>query len=129
MPTSGHTTGSFTALATRRSWTLAEKRTILAEMAVPGAIVMEVARRHGIAQSLLYRWRSDAVAAAAKSPPAFMPVALEGPPVPAPPVPPGVAPLASVVEIDLAGGRTVRATTDIDAAALTRIVAALEAIV
>ena len=66
----------FTALSSRRIWSLAEKRSILAEMAAPGAIVMEVARRRGIAQSLLYRWRSDAVAAAAKAPPAFLPVSI-----------------------------------------------------
>ena len=133
MPTSGHTTGSFTALATRRSWTLAEKRTILAEMAVPGAIVMEVARRHGIAQSLLYRWRSDAAAAAiSKPPPAFVPVAIEAPLALPSTLPatrlasPAVAHLVSVIEIGLVCGRTVRAMADIDAGALARIVAALE---
>ena len=124
MPASGHTTGAFTALATRRSWTIAEKGAILDEMAVPGAIVMDVSRRHGIAQSLLYRWRTDAAAAAAKlkPPPVFVPVAIEAPPSPSPPMPA----LATIIEIDLAGGRTLRATVDVDAAALARIAAALE---
>ena len=121
----------FTALSSRRIWSLAEKRSILAEMAAPGAIVMEVARRRGIAQSLLYRWRSDAVAAAAKAPPAFLPVTIEAPAVATPPKTGARArtsstPLASIIEIDLGNGRTLRATTDIEASALVRIVAALE---
>jgi transposase len=132
---------SYTSLTTRRTWSFAEKSAILAEMAVPGAIVMAVARRHGIAQSLLYRWRQDAATAAlataavAEAPPSFVPVVIDAAPA-ASPVPPrpsrkraepaGVAPLASIIEIDLPGGRTVRAMADIDAAALARIVAALE---
>ena len=92
---------------------------------------MEVARRHGIAQSLLYRWRSDAAAAAARTAPAFLPVTIKGPPaattrktVTRPRA--SSSSLASVIEIDLVCGRTVRATADIDTVALARIVAALE---
>jgi transposase len=134
VPASGQTTrAAFTALSSRRIWSLAEKRATLAEMAVPGAVVMEVARRHGIAQSLLYRWRTDAAkaAAAAKAAPAFLPVTIEAPPAATarktatkPRACP--SPLASIIEVDLSNGRTVRATTDIEASALVRIVAALE---
>jgi len=134
VPASGHTTrAAFTALSSRRIWSLAEKRAILAEVAVPGTVVMEVARRHGIAQSLLYRWRSDAakVAAAAKSAPVFLPVTIEGPQATTPrktaTKPRGCpSPLASIIEIDLSNGRKVRVTTDIEASALVRIVTALE---
>ena len=90
---------------------------------------MEVARRHGIAQSLLYRWRSDA--AAARAPPAFLPVTIEVPPIAtlrktaAMPRASSSSP-ASVIEIDLSNGRKVRVTADIEASALVRIVAALE---
>jgi transposase len=120
-----------TALSSRRIWSLAEKREILAEMAVPGTVIMEVARRHSIAQSLLYRWRSDAAAAAAKVAPAFLPVTIEGPPALTPrktAAKPRAcpSPLASIIEIDLSNGRTVRVTTDIEALALVRIVTALE---
>jgi len=92
---------------------------------------MEVARRHGIAQSLLYRWRSDAAAAAAKAVPAFLPVTVESPPAATPrktATKPRACPsaLASIIEVDLGNGRTVRVTTDIEASALVRIVAALE---
>jgi transposase len=141
VPTSGRTTsGAYTALTTRRIWSLAEKSAILAEMAVPGAVVMDVARRHGIAQSLLYRWRQDAASAAlataatAKPQQSFVPVVIDAAPAAPPPSRPvrtrpvsaGVVAPASIIEIDLAGGRTVRATSDVDAGALARIVAALE---
>ena len=139
MPTSGHTTSrSYAALTSRRSWSLAEKSAILAEMAVPGAIVMAVARRHGIAQSLLYRWRQDAAtaavasAAAAKAPPAFVPVVVDAEPVMlAPPRPQPhehetAPPSATIIEIGLADGRTLRTTADVNAGALARIVAVLE---
>ena len=133
---SGRTaSGAYTTLSSRRIWSFAEKAAILAEMAVPGAIVMEVARRHGIAQSLLYRWRQDAATAALSNPaPVFVPVVLNASPTVQPtprPVrkrrePPVGTALASIIEIDLIGGRTVRVTADIDLSALARIVTALE---
>jgi transposase len=134
VPASGTTTrAAFTALSSRRIWSPAEKRAILTEMAVPGAVVMEVARRHGIAQSLLYRWRSDAAraAAAAKAAPTFLPVTIEGS-LPATPRKTATkpracpSPLASIIEVDLSNGRKVRVTTDIEASVLVRIVTALE---
>jgi transposase-like protein len=80
VPTSRHRSSDiFTVVATRRDWSPSEKRAILAEMAVPGANVSTVARRYGVAQSLLYRWRKDAAAAergTAASAPAFVPVAI-----------------------------------------------------
>jgi len=105
VPASGHTTrAAFAALSSRRIWSLVEKRAILAEMAMPGAVVMEVARRHGIAQSLLYRWRSDAAKATAAAKAAPRKIVAKARP----------SPLASIIEIDLGNGRTVRATTDIE---------------
>jgi transposase len=132
VPASGHPTRAvFTALSSRRIWSLEEKRAILAEMAAPGAVVMEVARRHGIAQSLVYRWRSDAAAAAANAVPVFLPVTIEGLPAATPrkmATKPRAcpSPLASIIEIDLSNGRKVRVTTDIEASVLVRIVTALE---
>ena len=141
MPTSGRTAlSTYTTLTSRRNWSLSEKAAILAEMAVPGAVVMEVARRHGIAQSLLYRWRQDAATAAfssataAKLPPVFVPVVVDAA-LAAPAAlrhagtrrePAIMPPSASIIEIVLTGGRTVRTTADVDAGALARIVAALE---
>jgi transposase len=80
-----------------------------------------VARRHGINPSLLFRWRK-ALAKADVPMPAFVPVALPAPSLPAPiaPTKPGT------IDVLIAGGRTVRVSTDVDTAALVRIIAALE---
>ena len=44
----------------RRRWSDEEKARIVEETLVPGAVVCEVARRHGVAQSLLFAWRRQA---------------------------------------------------------------------
>ena len=44
----------------RRTYSEAEKAQVLAEAAAPGATVREVSRRLGIAESLIYNWRSAA---------------------------------------------------------------------
>jgi transposase len=41
----------------RRRWTLDEKLRIVEEASLPGMSVSFVARKHGIAPSLLFRWR------------------------------------------------------------------------
>jgi hypothetical protein len=43
--------------APRRTFTEAEKQAIVAESESPGASAAEVCRRHGIASSMLFRWR------------------------------------------------------------------------
>ena len=49
-------------MTTRRKWSAAEKRAIVAEIDVAGGSVSEVARKHGVHTSLLFRWRRDLVA-------------------------------------------------------------------
>ena len=44
----------------RRRWGDEEKARLVAEIMVPGAKVIEIARRHGISRSLLYTWRREA---------------------------------------------------------------------
>lgn len=156
MPTSGHkSSGSsggsgnsdrgFAVVATRRIWSTADRQRIVGEATVPGVNASAVARRNGVAQSLLYRWRKEAAAALAaptgEPPPrhdgrrpsaatAFVPVAvLAAPQLTVPPAP--VTPVTpSLIEITLAAPagwvRTVRVSADVDASALARIVAALE---
>lgn len=46
-------------LRTWREWSVAEKRSIVAETRVPGANVSAIARRHGAAHSLIYQWRKQ----------------------------------------------------------------------
>ena len=116
-------------MTTRRKWSAAEKRSIIAEIDVGGGSVSEVARKHGIHTSLLFRWRRDLGAAPSHSEPTrststvFLPVALSPP---LPPVTPIRAAQSSVLEIQLAGGRVVRVDADVAAAKLAAIVAELE---
>ena len=114
--------------STRRSWSREQKLAIVAEVEVPGASVSQVARRHGVHASLLFRWRRDlkakpgAPASNSPAPPpaqCFMPMLLQPPEAPAPAKP-------STIEIVIVGGRTVRVGADFDTAALVRIIAALE---
>jgi transposase len=152
VPTSGHRSSgnsggsgnsgrAFAVVATRRIWSTADRQRIVGEATIPGANASAVARRNGVAQSLLYRWRKEAAAALAaqtdqpaprhegrrpSAATAFVPVAL----LAAPQLPVSPAPITSskqsLIEITLMGGRTVRVSPDVDASALARIVAALE---
>jgi transposase len=49
----------------RRKWTAKDKAALLAEVAAAGGRVSIVARRHGIAESVLYNWRAAWKAASA----------------------------------------------------------------
>jgi transposase len=109
-------------LSTRRDWSPSEKRSIVAESLTPGANVSAIARRHGVAQSLLYRWRKDAAVGAGTAP-AFAPVAIAALPQPGRALAPAAA---SIIEIVLVCGHVVRAGADVDAGKLAAIIAALE---
>ena len=109
---------------TRRVWSAAEKRAIVAEAEEPGATVSRVARRHNLHSSLLFRWRRDAVAetsaAGVSSQPAFIPLALPGPVDP-----PQPAPAAGTIEIELAGGHRLRTEDNVDVGVLRGVIEAL----
>jgi hypothetical protein len=83
-----------------------------------------VARRNALHTSLLFRWRRDLAkrtrTASASREQNFLPV-----PLPPPSVPQAVA-RSGVIEVVLAGGRTLRVGADADVALLVRIVEALE---
>jgi len=118
---------SFVVVAeTRRRWSRAEKLAVVAETA--GASVSAVARKHGIASSLVFRWRRGLGGGVKMSKPgagtAFIPVAL-----PAPVVAPVTAavPGGGVIEIELVGGCRVRVDASVDLNALKRVIAVLEA--
>jgi transposase len=127
---------------TRRSWTKTQKRAIVAEIGVGDATLAEVARRHGIHSSLLFRWRrelgGDAPPAMPEPPeqavrPAlsFVPVVMPVSAIPPSPLPAEPAPKRSArgntMEIVLICGRVLRVGTDVDTAALLRVARALEA--
>src|SRR6185436_20576194 len=65
----------------RRRWSVATKGRIVAESYAPGAVVSEVARRHGISPQHLFVWRKAARAGVLSLPadeaPLFVPVVTE----------------------------------------------------
>jgi transposase len=111
--------------STRRSWSREQKRAILAETGEPGTTISEVARRHGVRPSLLFRWRRDILdeerAASQPPQPAFVPLLL--------PSPANAAPVeraaSSIIEIELAGGHRLRADASVDVTLLCRVIEAL----
>jgi transposase len=111
--------------STRRRWRRDQKLAILAEVDAPGGSVSEVARRHALHTSLLFRWRRELSRRTRSAPvsPAqsFVPVRLPPPAAPAAPARSGT------IEVVLAGGRTIRVGADVEVGALLRIVEALEA--
>ena len=120
--------------STRRRWTDAQKREIVAEIDAPNGSVSKVARRYSLHTSLLFRWRRDFTAPRSESTPsrvtapAFVPIALTSP-LPTPPASAlTVSPSSTPIEILLACGRSVRTASDVDPQRLARIVAALEAL-
>ena len=116
---------SFAVVAeTRRKWTAAERKQIVAE--TEAASVSSVARKHGVAASLVFRWRREAGVAGKrnvrKAVSAFVPVAL--------PAPAHAAPVAGadhgLIEIELTGGHRLRVLGSVDLEALRRVIAVLD---
>jgi transposase len=141
---SGHRTNPpHVTMSTRRIWSAAEKRAIVAEAEERGATVSMVARRHNLHSSLLFRWRRDvlaktsAVGGASQGPrpaqqdrvacggvssqPAFIPLALTGPVNPPQPAPAA----AGMIEIELASGHRLRTEGNVDATVLRGVIEAL----
>jgi transposase len=104
----------------RRRWSKADKARIVRESLEPGAVVSEVARRHGLTRSQLYDWRRKARAAGdqarparpkrngstskpVEALPAFAPIVMATPAIPPQPT----ASETSLVEIAI-GGVSVR---------------------
>ena len=124
----------------RRRWSFADKTRIVEASYEAGVSVCSVARRHGIAQGLLFTWRRQArhgPLGGDEQAPVFVPVAIT--PEPSPAVPalqskdPGVQALprrvrrkTGVMEIDLGDGRRLTVDRYVDAAALRRVLDALE---
>jgi transposase len=126
-----------TGVERRRKWSAREKAEIVAESLAEGAVVSEVARRHGLSPQQLFGWRArlrDAVASSAPSSdttPAFVPAIVEHAPSPA-----ALASPAAVVAmgttcaepalIEIALGQVVvRVRGEADPRALTAVLKAL----
>jgi transposase len=104
------------SVGARQRWTPARKRELVLETFAPGAKVNAVARRNGVATSLLFGWRKQMRAelgpAPAPPPPRFLPLAV-------------AAASTSTLELELAGGARLRITGAIDADLVAGIIKAL----
>ena len=110
----------------RRRWSRDDKMRIIEETLAPGAVVTEIARRHGISTSLVFTWRRRArLASVVSAGPRLVPVQLT--PVAAESVPSIEAPAAipslrrCLIEIELGGGKRVSVDENVDADALGRV--------
>ncbi|GEO43689.1 hypothetical protein SAE02_78370 [Skermanella aerolata] len=119
----------------RRNYTPAEKVRIVEEAFRPGVIVKDVARRLGIHESLLYRWRRLMRAAAATGGlPSFVPVMVTPepdvvepsalPPAASPPSTPAAV-AGAVLEVMLPDGARVRLEGAVDPALAAAVLTAL----
>jgi transposase-like protein len=102
-----------TKKALRGSWTMAQKRQIVAESQAAGANVADVAQRHGVRPALLSSWRRQVarMAEGTKKPVKFAAVRVNA------------APSDGVIEIDRADG-CVRIRGIVDAQMLREVLAA-----
>ena len=109
----------------RHSWSMDEKRRMIAESLEPGASVAKVARRHGVNANLLFTWRRQLASSSAVTPrPAeLVPVTIMKEPVPAIAV--GAPESVGRMEIVLSAGERITVGADVDAAALARVIKAL----
>jgi transposase len=126
-----------TGVERRRKWSAQEKAAIVAESLTEGAVVSEVARRHGLSPQQLFGWRArlrNAVRGSAPSSdatPTFVPAIVENePPSPAAPALPAVVAMGAAgvdpapIEIAL-GGIIVRVRGEADPRALTTVLKVL----
>jgi transposase len=114
----------------RRRWSYDEKVRLVEETLQAGETVCGVARRHGLAQSLLFTWRRQARAGrlgGQEAAPALVPVEISLTPAPASIsarqtlASPAAQQLRSgLIEIEL-GGCRVRVDRDVDTEALQRV--------
>lgn len=126
----------------RRRWSSAAKLAIVRETLVAGSTAQLVADRHGIGTGLIYTWRKQMLRAAMAGFAAVeikpeVPIALprpsqdtvEHPPSSSSPLPSVAVASSSVmpggIEVELPSGVRLRFGSDVDGAALQRILAAL----
>lgn len=126
----------------RRKWSEEEKAALLAEVEAEGGKVSVVARRHRVAESLLYNWRAAYRAAAQRmsEPMAFVPLGVVGhaddggpallaAPQAARPEPPerrGPDERVGMIELDLPTGARLRVDAFVNETALARVLRAMK---
>ena len=120
----------------RRRWSSKDKLAIVRETLAPAAVAQVVAERHGISTGLIYTWRKQMLKAAMSGfavveikPDTSVALPERQAPSPEPPPVMVEAPAASsgVIEVELSTGVRLRMSSDVDGAALQRVLAALSA--
>jgi transposase len=123
-------------LERRRRWSRDDKARIVEETLAPGAKVTEVARRNGVAASVVFTWRRQA-RTVERVGPCFTPVQIaaavetsENNPKPASEDDHRMRPLPAarngLIEIDLGNRRRIRVDAQVDPDALARVLDVLE---
>jgi transposase len=109
----------------RRRWSRDDKMRIIEETLAPGAVVTEIARRHGIATSLVFTWRRRArLATVASAGPRLVPVQVAAAESVRSIETPAAIPARKrrgVIEIELGDGKRVSVDENVDADALGRV--------
>ena len=112
---------------TRRRWFDNERRQAVEE--TRDLPVSAVARKHGMAKSLLFRWRKEAgLTRKREKVEGFVPVQIATVPaisVPRPSMPASVTHEAGSIEIELVGGTKLRVSGTVKPEALRQVIAAL----
>lgn len=127
--------GKVLGVERRRRWSKDEKARIVEETLLPGAVVSEVARRHDVAQSLLFAWRRRARVEepGGRDGSILLPVEIGSIAAPSGPdaarqtraATRGRQAKSGVIEIELGSGRRVRVDSEVDADALRRVLSVL----
>ena len=130
---SGHMSeGKIVVIETRRRWSDEERKQ--AVEATLTSSVSAVARKFGMAKSLLFRWRKEAGLSAKRKPiAAFVPVRIAAAPASVMNMPASAAPEASdsatpdvgTIEIELVGGTKLRVSGTVKPESLRHVIAAL----
>jgi transposase len=123
---SGHIPGDgIIVVDTRRRWSEEERQCALED--TKSASVSSVARKHGVAKSLLFRWRKEAgLSGKRRSIAPFVPVRIAASPaIGLPSSAPSATPEPGCIEIELVDGTKLRVNGAVKSEVLKHVIAAL----
>jgi len=113
----------------RRRWSVDEKLRIVHEAFAPRARVSDVARRRDVSRAQIYQWRAELrdglLTGVGTDIVGFVPVGVDAPATLEQPAT-NAAPTDLVIEIGLAGGRSLKVPSSLPTADLRRLICAVE---
>jgi transposase len=125
--------GKVLGVERRRRWSAEAKAGLVEETLVSGAVVSEVARRHGVSQSLLFAWRRQARVEAPSEGACSLLLPVEIEPSAARTIDAHTRAAGNrrrrpsgMIEIELGSGKRVRVDNEVDADALRRVLSVLD---